>query len=93
MKFKPLFLIAGSLLAGTLLQACGGSSSHNNMTSASSSSSAPTGNQPVTLDTTQVQALSQATSETDDPIAVNDGLVTVAGSSDSSSDPATVTSP
>jgi hypothetical protein len=66
------------------LQACGGGSHHSD----GGTTPPPVAQAPVTLDTTQVLAAAQVTSETDDPIAVNDGLVTVAGATDDASDPA-----
>ena len=83
MKIKSIYLTAIVLAACTLLQACGGGS-HSSTTA----TPPPVSQAPVTLDTTQVLAAAQVTSETDDPIAVNDGLVTVAGATDETSDPA-----
>jgi ABC-type oligopeptide transport system substrate-binding subunit len=83
MKLKSISLSATVFAACTLLQACGGGSH-----SSTPATPPPVTQGPMTLDTTQVLAAAQVTSESDDPIAVNDGLVTVAGATDDTSDPA-----
>jgi|GEM_PF-2259819 len=82
MNIKSVTIV---LAACTLLQACGGGShySSNMQGGMGSSSSAPTS----TLDPSQVLAATQATSDSDEPVAVNDGQVTLTASTDESSDP------
>jgi hypothetical protein len=72
---------AAALCAGALLQSgCGDSASNS-----SGSMSQPQGRQP--LDTQQLLAMAQVTSETADPQAVGAGALMVADLNDETSDP------
>lgn len=82
MKIKSTYVSMTLLAACTLLQACGGSNHSSN------TPPPPASQTPVTLDTPRLLLSTQVTSETDEPITVNDGLVTVAGADDETSDPA-----
>lgn len=84
MKIETLLFRFSALTACILLQACGGSGSSGGTTPP------PATSQSQSFDSAQVLALVQTSSETTDPTAVNDGKVTVTGSSDDSSDPITV---
>ena len=83
MKIKSVVFTIGAFTACVLLQACGGSSSSGGKTPPPASSQSQT----QTFDSAQISTLAQTSSETSDPIVVNDGAVTVSGGSDESSDP------
>ncbi len=83
-------LIAAAVLAAAALSACGGGS-HDVASSlvvvfiiVSSSSSSGGGSTVQQLDTAQVLALAQQTSEVSSPFQVNDGALTLTDTSDTS---------
>jgi hypothetical protein len=78
---KSKFLLIGGLCVASVMTAC-----HNN-NDGSSTTPPPTATPPPTmsgmaLDTAQVLALAQVTSETSSPIAVNGGALTLSDSSE-----------
>jgi hypothetical protein len=83
MNIKTPLLFGLGLCAG-LLAACGNSDHPN-----ASLPPVPVPQTPQALDTTQVLALAEKTSETGSPFAVNGGLITLTDTSETSS-PVTV---
>ena len=74
MNYKPVYLVALGLAAG-LAAGC-----HDN----NAASPAPVVQAPQSLDTAQVLALAQVTSETTSPIVVNDGAFALNDTSETS---------
>jgi hypothetical protein len=82
MKSKNVLLATSALMACLLLPACGGSRSYDAMTPPPATTPPTT-----TLGTAQVLTATQTSSETDDPLVVNEGAVVVANANDDISDP------
>jgi hypothetical protein len=80
MKSK-LAILAGGALAASLVSGCGGGSSGGTMTPPAPPP--PTSN--LALDTAQVLALAQQTSETQSPLPVDDDGVTLTDTSETGS--------
>jgi hypothetical protein len=76
---KSKFLLFGALCAAVMAAAC-----HNNDGSTPATTTAPTSSA-MALDTAQVLALAQATSETSSPFTVNGGAFSFTDTSETSS--------
>ena len=77
---KSKILLLGALGAVSMLAACGG---HDDNAAPPATTSTSSGS--MSLDTAQVLAMAQVTSETSSPIAVNGGAVTLSDTSETSS--------
>jgi hypothetical protein len=81
---RNIALIGTAALAAAALTACGGGSDSGSSTGMSSSSSSSSGGTSMAqqLDTAQVLALAQKSSEVASPFEVNDGMLVLTDDSD-----------
>jgi hypothetical protein len=83
---RNISVIGAAALAVLALSGCGGGGSNSSTASSSSSSSSSSGGMSSAqqLDSAQVLALAQKTSEVSSPFQVDDGALTLTDTSDSS---------
>ncbi len=83
---KSKVLILGAICtASSMLAACGGDNNGSSNNSTTTTPPPTTSSSGMALDTAQVLALAQVTSETSTPFAVNGGALTLTDTSESSS--------
>jgi hypothetical protein len=85
MNIKSILMLSVVTSTALTLQGCGGGGP--------SSVGLPPAAPAQTLDTANVLSVTQSSTETDDPLAVNGGAVVVANASDETSDPVAVNAP
>jgi hypothetical protein len=83
MKARTALVLAVSALGGAVLTGCGGSDESGNPIT-------PTSNQAQSLDTSQVLALAQQTSEVSAPFAVNNDAIVITPIDDETSEPLSI---